>query len=49
MVATRVQWIAPVLSYPGEDELTALAEGAMRVLRKEENPMRYGDFVKVEG
>ena len=49
MVTERVQWIAPVLVYPGEDELAALAEGAMRVLRKEETPMRYGDFVKVEG
>ena len=49
MVAERVQWIAPVLSYPGEDELTALAEGAMRVLRKEETPMCYGDIVRSEG
>ena len=49
MVTERVQWIAPVLRYPGEDELTALAEGAMRVLRNEETPMRYGDFVKAEG
>lgn len=48
MVVGRVQWIAPVLLYPGEDELLALAEGAMRVLRKEETPMRYGDFVKTE-
>ncbi|MFA0887894.1 MAG: butyrate kinase [Synergistales bacterium] len=48
MVTERVQWIAPVLAYPGEDELSALAEGAMRVLRKEETPMRYGDFVKTE-
>lgn len=49
MVASRVQWIAPVLSYPGEDELTALAEGAMRILGKEETPLKYGDFAKVEG
>ncbi len=31
-----VQWIAPVVVYPGEDELQALAEGALRVLRGEE-------------
>ncbi len=31
-----VSWIAPVVRYPGEDELQALAEGALRVLRKEE-------------
>ena len=49
MVTKKIQWIAPVLLYPGEDELLALAEGAMRVLRKEETPLRYGDFVKSEG
>jgi len=27
------EWIAPVVVYPGEDELQALAEGALRVLR----------------
>ena len=31
-----IQWIAPVVLYPGEDELQALAEGALRVLRGEE-------------
>jgi butyrate kinase len=31
-----VGWIAPVVVYPGEDELQALAEGALRVLRQEE-------------
>jgi butyrate kinase len=29
-------WIAPVAVYPGEEELLALAEGALRVLRGEE-------------
>lgn len=33
-----VSWIAPLAPYPGEDELQALAEGALRVLRKEEQP-----------
>lgn len=33
-----VSWIAPVVRYAGEDELQALAEGAMRVLREEEEP-----------
>jgi butyrate kinase len=32
-----IQWIAPVAVYPGEDELQALAEGALRVLRHEEH------------
>jgi butyrate kinase len=31
-----VSWIAPVTVYPGEDELQALMEGALRVLRQEE-------------
>lgn len=33
---TAVEWIAPVAVYPGEDELQALAEGPLRVLRGEE-------------
>jgi butyrate kinase len=35
-VRRRVNWIAPVHVFPGEDELRALAEGALRVLRGEE-------------
>jgi butyrate kinase len=31
-----VEWIAPAVVYPGENELQALAEGALRVLRREE-------------
>jgi butyrate kinase len=34
-------WIAPVHVYPGEDELRALAEGALRVLSGEEAPREY--------
>jgi butyrate kinase len=37
----RILWIAPVLTYPGEDELLALAQGALRVITKEENPKTY--------
>lgn len=33
-----VDWIAAVKVYPGEDELQALAEGVLRVLRGEEQP-----------
>lgn len=40
-VERRVRWIAPVHVYPGEDELRALAEGALRVLRGEEAARRY--------
>jgi butyrate kinase len=34
-------WIAPVEVLPGEDELRALAEGAMRVLAGEETAGAY--------
>ena len=41
LLQSRVQWIAPVLVYPGEDEMKALAEGALRVLSGEEEPKDY--------
>ena len=37
-LTAAIQWIAPVVVFPGEDELQALAEGALRVLRGEEEP-----------
>lgn len=37
----RAGWIAPVTVYPGEDELLALAQGALRVLNGEEQAMKY--------
>ena len=36
-----VEWIAPVTIYPGEDELLALAQGALRVVTGEEEAMVY--------
>jgi butyrate kinase len=33
-----ISWIAPVMVYAGEDELQALTEGVLRVLRGEEKP-----------
>lgn len=36
-----VGWIAPVSSYPGENELDALAEGAFRVIDGKEVPKEY--------
>ena len=41
-VQAAVEWIAPVAVYPGEDELQALAEGVLRVLRGEEPAREYG-------
>ena len=40
-IKERVSFIAPVLVYPGEDEMRALACGALRVLRGEEQPLEY--------
>ena len=37
----RTEWIAPVTVYPGEDELLALAQGALRVINGEEQVMNY--------
>ena len=40
-IAERVGFIAPVKVYPGEDELRALVEGVLRVLRNQELPAIY--------
>jgi butyrate kinase len=45
-IAKRVQFIAPVKVYPGEDEMLALAEGTQRVLDGEEQAKIYEDEVK---
>ena len=36
-----IGWIAPITVYPGEDELLALTQGALRVLKGEEKLMEY--------
>ncbi len=40
-VEKQVQFIAPVCIFPGEDEMEAMAEGALRILRGEETPRTY--------
>ncbi|MBC7960959.1 MAG: butyrate kinase [Vallitaleaceae bacterium] len=40
-IKARVAFIAPVLIYPGEDELLALAQGGLRVLKGEELAKAY--------
>ncbi|MEN3037990.1 MAG: butyrate kinase [Candidatus Kryptonium sp.] len=40
-ITERVSFIAPVLIFPGEDEMRALALGALRVLRGEEEAKEY--------
>lgn len=40
-ITKMVSFIAPVTVYPGEDELLALAQGGLRVLRGEEKAKEY--------
>ncbi len=40
-IRERVEFIAPVIVMPGEDELAALAEAALRALRGEEEAREY--------
>ncbi|MBQ3786130.1 MAG: butyrate kinase [Lachnospiraceae bacterium] len=40
-IAKYVSWIAPIVVYPGEDELLALAQGGLRVLNGEEEAKIY--------
>jgi butyrate kinase len=40
-ITERVNWIADVMVHPGENELQALAEGALRVLQGEEEAKDY--------
>ena len=42
-IAERVDFIAPVAVMPGENEMQALAEGALRVLRGQEQARNYGE------
>ena len=37
----RAGFLAPITVYPGEDELLALAQGALRVMSGEEKAMEY--------
>lgn len=37
----KLGWIAPITVYPGEDELLALAQGALRVMKGEEPAKEY--------
>lgn len=41
LIEERVRFIAPVERYPGEDEMRALAEGALRVLLEHEPARQY--------
>jgi butyrate kinase len=41
LIRQRIQFIAPLHVYPGEDEMQALAEGVERVLAGEETARTY--------
>lgn len=41
MIEKKVKFIADVITYPGEDELLALAQGGLRVLNKLESSKEY--------
>jgi len=41
LIKERVDFIAPVMVYPGEDEMEALALGAYRVLKGDEKAKKY--------
>ena len=41
LIRRRTAFVAPVVVMPGEDEMGALAENALRVLRGEERPKIY--------
>ncbi|MBD3399628.1 MAG: butyrate kinase [Candidatus Coatesbacteria bacterium] len=41
LLTPRLEWLGKLLVYPGEDELCALAKGALRVLRGEEKHKVY--------
>lgn len=40
-IEKRVKFIAPIIVFPGEDELEALAQGGLRVLKSEESAKIY--------
>lgn len=41
LIRERVGFIAPIVIYPGEDEMLALAQGVIRVLNGEEEVKEY--------
>ena len=48
-IITYIEWIAPIIVKPGENELQALAEGGLRVLRGEEEEKIYSREVMNNG
>ena len=47
MIEERVSFLGKVMAYPGEDEMSALAEGGLRVLKGEEEALIYWFAYKI--
>lgn len=45
-ISERINWIADVIIHPGENELQALVEGALRVMKGEEEVKEYPGTIK---
>jgi len=45
-IRQRAEWIAPVLVFPGQREMLAMAQGALRVLRGQEEAKEYRDHAR---
>lgn len=41
LIKEKVKFIAPIVIYPGEDEMLALAQGVLRLLNGEEQVREY--------
>ncbi len=48
LIREHVEFIAPIILLPGEDEMTALAQGALRVLEGDEEALAYPTSVAIE-
>jgi len=45
LITERAGWIAPSILFPGEFEMEALTEGALRVLKGEEKAKDYSENI----
>lgn len=47
-ISFLVKGVKNIMLFPGEDELRALAQGALRILRKEEKPLDYPQQIETK-
>lgn len=48
-ISERIIFLAPIWNYPGEEEMLALCEGGLSVLRGEREAFKYANFKKYIG